>query len=66
MGGRELEARDCARAALQMPLWSLGEEDMAPLVARAESSMEVTTLETTQGQIDGFFSQFLFKCYLRR
>ena len=22
-----------------------------------------TTLETTQGQIDGFFSQLLFKCY---
>ena len=25
--------------------------------------VELPTLETTQGQIDGFFSQFPFKCY---
>jgi hypothetical protein len=24
VGGREMEARDCARAALQMPLWTIG------------------------------------------
>ena len=27
-------------------------------------SLSLSTLETTQGQIDGFFSQLLFKCYL--
>ena len=26
--------------------------------------LSVPTLETTQGQIDGFFSQLPFKCYL--
>jgi hypothetical protein len=41
IGGRELEARDCARAAVQLPLWSIGEPDLAPVANRAESSMEV-------------------------
>jgi len=41
IGGRELEARDCARAAVQLPLWSIGEPDLAPVAKRAESSMEV-------------------------
>ena len=26
---------------------------------------EVSTLETTQGQIDGFFSQLPYKCHLK-
>jgi len=36
---RLLEARDCARAALQMPLWSISGE-IEPVVISAESSME--------------------------
>jgi len=53
VGGRELEARDCARAALQMPLWSLGEDDMAPLVARAESSMDVIRTSYLKWSVTG-------------
>ena len=33
-------------------------------VEGAGSTSTTATLETTQGQMDGFFSQLLFKCYL--
>lgn len=38
VGGRELEARDCARAALQMPLWTVGPE-IDKVIATADSSV---------------------------
>jgi len=39
VGGRELEARDCARACLQLPLWTSGAH-IKDLVSVADSTME--------------------------
>ena len=33
---------------------------------RPTLGLRVTALETTQGQIDGFFSQLPYKCYQNR
>lgn len=39
IGGRDLEARDCARACLQLPLWTSG-ADIKEVVKAAESTMD--------------------------
>ena len=38
--------------------------NLKPVQASSESSASVSTLEATQGQMDGSFSQLPYKCHL--
>jgi hypothetical protein len=45
VGGREMEARDCARAALQMPLWTIGPDlKQVMILSLPDCSMGVSRL----------------------